>query len=157
MLYSALITFMGDMLDSKRMAADWLWSKKISFAGNMDTAHSLIDEITAQMESAGWEMKETFAANMAFEEALINAVQHGNHSDPEKQVHLTCCLNSKLVYARIEDEGEGFDPKAVPDPTDEDNLMTASGRGVLLIRNFVSRSKWNDKGNVLEFEIDRTG
>jgi serine/threonine-protein kinase RsbW len=121
----------------------------------MDTAHSLIDEVTSQLEDAGWKVKETFAANMALEESLVNAVQHGNQSDPTKKVHFVFRLSSKSLYARIEDEGEGFDPEAVPDPTDEDNLMTASGRGVLLIRNFVSRSKWNDKGNVLEFEIDR--
>ncbi|MCL2742537.1 MAG: ATP-binding protein [Planctomycetaceae bacterium] len=148
---------MSDAFDLRQTSTDWLWTKEFSFDSSMDAAHSFIDEIMAQLESAGWGMKEAFAANMTFEEALINAVQHGNHSDLEKQVHVICRLNGKLVYARIEDEGNGFDPDSVPDPTKEDNLLMASGRGVLLIRQFTSWSKWNDVGNVLEFEIEKPG
>ena len=146
---------MSDVFDLKQTSTVWLWSKEVSFNSSMDVAHSLVDEIMGQLENAGWGMKETFAANMAFEEALINAVQHGNHSDPDKQVHFICRLNDRLIYARIEDEGDGFDPNAVPDPTEDDNLLMSSGRGVLLIRRFTSRSKWNEVGNILQFEIDK--
>lgn len=131
------------------------WIKECSFPSDMSRAHALIDEIMQQVQSMGWNNKEQFAINMALEEGLVNAVQHGNHSDPAKQVHFVCRLADNHLYVRIEDEGEGFDPNAVPDPTDEDHIMVASGRGVLLIRNFVSRANWNDRGNVLEFEKDR--
>lgn len=133
----------------------WTWSKECSFSSCMEQAHALIDETMQQVQSLDWSPKEQFAINMALEEALVNAVQHGNHSDPSKQVHFVCCLNNDHLYVRIEDEGEGFDPSDVPDPTDEDHIMVASGRGVLLIRSFVSRATWNDKGNILEFEKDR--
>jgi serine/threonine-protein kinase RsbW len=121
----------------------------------MATAHKLIDQVMEQLELYEWSNKEKFAINMALEEALVNAVQHGNDSDPNKNVHFTCNLNDDLISVRIEDEGPGFDPDAIPDPTDEEHIMTAHGRGVLLIKNFVTRTKWNEKGNVIEFEKER--
>lgn len=122
----------------------------------MNVAHALIDEVMQRLQSTDWNTKEQFAVNMALEEGLVNAVQHGNDSDPSKQVRFTCRLSNDRIYVRIEDEGEGFDPRAVPDPTDEDHILVASGRGVLLIRSFVSRVRWNERGNVLEFEKERS-
>ncbi|MDR1964006.1 MAG: ATP-binding protein [Planctomycetaceae bacterium] len=133
----------------------WNWSKDCSFPSDMNIAHDLIEQVMEQIKLGGWNNKEEFAVNMALEEALTNAVQHGNHSDPTKQVYFSCRLNGQRIYVRIEDEGSGFDPNTVPDPTDPEHIMIASGRGVLLIKNFVSRIRWNEKGNVLEFEKDR--
>jgi serine/threonine-protein kinase RsbW len=121
----------------------------------MNFAHKLIDQVMEQLESSEWSAKEKFHINMALEEALVNAVQHGNDSDPNKNVHFSCNLNDDLISVRIEDEGPGFDPDAIPDPTDAEHIMVASGRGVLLIKSFVTRAKWNEKGNVLEFEKER--
>lgn len=133
----------------------WNWSKECTIASCMDDAHALIDQVMDQLNGKKWGGKELFAINLALEEALVNAVQHGNRSDPDKVVRFRCRLSDDNVYFRIEDEGEGFDPEEVPDPTDAEHIMVASGRGVLLIRSFVSRIKWNDRGNVLEFEKDR--
>ncbi len=123
----------------------------------METAHQLIDQVMSELGSSEWSMKEQFSINLALEEALVNAVQHGNKSDPSKTVRFSCRLTNSLATFRIEDEGEGFDPNDVPDPTDEEHIMIASGRGVLLIRNLVSRVQWNDRGNVVELEKDRAG
>ncbi|MDR2438783.1 MAG: ATP-binding protein [Planctomycetaceae bacterium] len=133
----------------------WSWSKDYSFPSDMNIAHNLIEEVIEQIESNGWSNKEKFAVNMALEEALINAIQHGNCSDPSKLVRCSCRLNSQRIYVRIEDEGSGFNPNAIPDPTDPEHIMIASGRGVLLIKSFVSRVQWNENGNVLEFEKER--
>jgi len=135
---------------------EWGWSHDCSFPSGMDTAHSLIDTIMGKLQGTEWSSKEQFAINLALEEALVNAVQHGNRSDPSKNVHFSCKLTRSLAKFRVEDEGDGFDPSAVPDPTDDDHILIASGRGVLLIKGFVSRVWWNDKGNVLEFEKDRS-
>lgn len=134
----------------------WSWSKDDSFPSDMNMAHDLIEEVMKQIRLGGWSNKDEFAINMALEEALINAIQHGNGSDPEKQVHFSCRLNDQRIYVRIEDEGSGFDPNAIPDPTDPEHIMIASGRGVLLIKSFVSRVQWNECGNVLEFEKERS-
>lgn len=133
------------------------WTLEHAFPSSMDEAHALIDTVMRQLEETGWSGKECFAINLALEEALVNAVQHGNKSDPAKTVHVSCRLTDDRFYCRVEDEGEGFNPDDVPDPTDEDHIMIASGRGVLLIRNFVSRVKWNERGNVLELEKEREG
>ncbi|MDR1479164.1 MAG: ATP-binding protein [Planctomycetaceae bacterium] len=136
-------------------AQTWKWSNTCSFASDMATAHKLIDQVMDQLEATEWSSKEKFAINMALEEALVNAIQHGNDSDPNKQVHFACNLNDNLIAVRIEDEGPGFDPDEVPDPTDEEHIMIAHGRGVLLIKNFVTRAEWNEKGNIIEFEKER--
>ncbi|MDR0703541.1 MAG: ATP-binding protein [Planctomycetaceae bacterium] len=134
----------------------WNWSKDCSFPSDMNIAHDLIEEVMEQIRLGGWDNKEEFAVNMALEEALVNAIQHGNGSDPAKQVHFSCRLNDQRLYVRIEDEGAGFDPNAIPDPTDSEHILVASGRGVLLIKNFVSHIQWNERGNVLEFEKERS-
>jgi len=136
-------------------AVEWGWTHECSFSSNMEHAHSLIDSVMGKFQGSEWAAKEQFAINLALEEALVNAVQHGNNSDPGKNVHFSCRLTNSMVKFRIEDEGDGFDPNAVPDPTDDEHILIASGRGVLLIKGFVSRVWWNDKGNVLEFEKDR--
>ncbi|MDR2643563.1 MAG: ATP-binding protein [Planctomycetaceae bacterium] len=133
----------------------WKWSNSSSFASDMKTAHELIDLVMEKLESSPWSDKEKFAINMALEEAMVNAIQHGNDSDPNKKVHFVCNLNDNLIFVKIADEGPGFDPEALPDPTDEDHILDNHGRGVLLIKNFVTRVKWNDKGNVIEFEKER--
>jgi serine/threonine-protein kinase RsbW len=133
----------------------WTWSKECSFPSDTKFAHGLIEQVMEQVRSHGWTNRNEFAVNMALEEALINAVQHGNNSDPAKQVHFICRLNGQRIYVRIEDEGSGFDPDAVSDPTDTEHIMVASGRGVLLIKSFVTQVRWNEKGNVLEFEKER--
>jgi serine/threonine-protein kinase RsbW len=130
----------------------WAWSVEGSFPSDMKWAHDLIEQVMEQIRSNSWSNRDEFAVNMALEESLVNAVQHGNNSDPKKNVHFNCRLNSCLFYARIEDEGEGFDLDAIPDPTDPEHITIASGRGVLLIKSFVTNVRWNKKGNVLEFE-----
>jgi len=66
-------------------------------------------------------------------EAVNNGIIHGNHSDPEKNVHLTCRCFPNILEFVIQDEGRGFNPAEIPDPFHEDNLLKEGGRGVLII------------------------
>jgi serine/threonine-protein kinase RsbW len=86
---------------------------------------------------------------IALDEAFVNAVKHGNRSDPHKLVRITADLSSKEARFTIEDEGEGFDVKAIPDPLDPSNLFKTSGRGVLLIYNIMDEVAYNERGNSL--------
>ena len=92
---------------------------------------------------------------MALEEAISNAVKHGNRGDPEKIVRLECQADRTSVVIRIEDEGEGFDPGAVPDPTDEENLEIPSGRGIVLMRSFMSEVAYEPPGNRVLMRFER--
>ncbi|MEJ5285737.1 MAG: Serine-protein kinase RsbW [Candidatus Kapaibacterium sp.] len=71
---------------------------------------------------------------IATTEALINAIQHGNKFDPNKQVTLKITGNKELVQVVVQDEGEGFDPSTIPDPRSPDNILKERGRGIFLIR-----------------------
>jgi serine/threonine-protein kinase RsbW len=84
---------------------------------------------------------------VALDEAFVNAVKHGNKSDPSKLVRITAELTPKEASFTVEDEGEGFDIREIPDPCDPANLFRASGRGVLLIYNIMDEVEYNAQGN----------
>ena len=78
-----------------------------------------------------------FDVHVGFEEALRNAMVHGNKSHPDKKVKVETEINEKEIILIIEDEGEGFDLEKVPDPTESENLLKESGRGVYLIKHLM--------------------
>jgi serine/threonine-protein kinase RsbW len=90
-----------------------------------------------------------FAINLALEEALTNAIRHGNRLDPKKNVHVEAEVTPNRVEILIEDDGPGFDRNAIPDPTAEENLEKCSGRGILLIEAYMSNVFWERGGRRL--------
>jgi serine/threonine-protein kinase RsbW len=84
---------------------------------------------------------------VALDEAFVNAVKHGNKNDPSKLVRVGAELSPNEACFTIEDEGEGFDVQAIPDPCDPANLFKSSGRGVLLIYNIMDEVEYNAQGN----------
>ncbi len=88
-----------------------------------------------------------FAIRLALEEALSNAFRHGNKNDPAKVVTLHARIDRHSIEIVVEDEGDGFDPTAVPDPTRSENLEIPSGRGIVLMRSFMSEVLFDPPGN----------
>ena len=88
-----------------------------------------------------------FAIRLALEEALSNAIKHGNGLDPDKTVTVKFCVEPEKVELIITDQGEGFDPGAVPDPTTNDHIEKPSGRGIALIRAYMDEVAYNSRGN----------
>ena len=95
---------------------------------------------------------------MAVEEVGRNAVEWGNHFDPDKQVHVSYCMFDDRVVIKVEDEGEGFKPQNVPDPTADpmktmqervDAGKRPGGYGVYLIQRLVDDIVYNEKGNTV--------
>ena len=84
---------------------------------------------------------------VALDEAFVNAVKHGNKNDPTKLVRITAELTPNEASFTVEDEGEGFDIREIPDPCDPANLFRTSGRGVLLIYNIMDEVEYNAQGN----------
>ena len=84
---------------------------------------------------------------IALDEAFVNAVRHGNKNDPTKLLKVTAELSAREACFTVEDEGEGFDVGAIPDPSDPENLFKTSGRGVLLIHNIMDEVEYNAQGN----------
>lgn len=84
-----------------------------------------------------------FGVDMAVREAVTNAVLHGNRSDESKFVRLTFTPKPEALEITVRDQGEGFDPNKVPDPTDPQNLLKASGRGIFFMRTFMDSVEWS--------------
>jgi serine/threonine-protein kinase RsbW len=80
-------------------------------------------------------------------EALSNAMLYGNGQDPAKRVHVEISIQQASVVATITDEGGGFDPSLVPDPTIPANLERTGGRGLFLIRSLMDEVRYNARGN----------
>jgi serine/threonine-protein kinase RsbW len=88
-----------------------------------------------------------FNVRVALCEALANAILYGNRNDPAKTVDLRARYGPRTVEIHVTDEGPGFDPETVPDPTLPENLERADGRGVFLIRRLMDEVRFNEKGN----------
>ena len=132
------------------------WRYDDHIPSEADCCATIVRMVLEQLEKNGWGNKDTFGIHMAMEEAVMNAIDHGNNRSPDKTVHLVIEICGDRFYSKITDQGEGFDPTKVPDPTDEENLEKDCGRGVMLIKNFVDVVLYNDKGNSLELTKQNT-
>ena len=90
-----------------------------------------------------------FAIRLCMEEAIVNAFRHGNRGAPGKVVQFRCDINHERAEFEVRDEGEGFDPSGVPDPTADENLEIPSGRGLMLMRAYMSEVEHVPPGNPL--------
>ncbi|MBQ6157483.1 MAG: ATP-binding protein [Thermoguttaceae bacterium] len=133
-----------------------VWKIDQTFPSICGKASQLIDEVLRQMTERGWGDRDIFAVNMALEESVANAIEHGNHSNPKKHFQVICSVSEKLVSILVRDEGKGFRRDLVPNPLDDENLETPSGRGTLLIQGFMTRVRYNDAGNEITMEKEPT-
>jgi serine/threonine-protein kinase RsbW len=94
---------------------------------------------------------------VALDEAIVNAIKHGNKCDPRKAVHILAELSSEGARFKVGDEGLGFSRDMVPDPTCPSRLLEPTGRGLLLINELMDEVRYNDCGNQLEMFKRATG
>lgn len=92
---------------------------------------------------------KAFDIKLCVEEAMINAIKHGNSFNKNLPVKVIYDISSDKILIQIEDAGKGFDYGKIADPTAEDNLLKGSGRGVLLIRKLMDEVKFNNAGNII--------
>lgn len=79
---------------------------------------------------------------LSLAEASSNAIIHGNKSRPEKLVQITTEINDTSVKIFLKDQGEGFSPEGIPDPTSKENIMKESGRGLFIMRAFLDKLEY---------------
>ncbi|MEZ6135690.1 MAG: ATP-binding protein [Pirellulaceae bacterium] len=137
--------------------AAWSWHLCERIPSSKDAGHAAIEKLLAAMEHAGWDGRDFFHVQMAVEEAVVNAITHGNHEADDKSVELDFKVSASTVYLRIKDEGSGFCPSKLPDPRDEDHLECTNGRGVLLIRELMTDVHYNQIGNQVVMTKRRAG
>lgn len=126
-----------------------IWSRSGSFVSLHGDGNRLIEELIQTMKYRGWTDPEQFAVNLAVVEAINNAVCHGNKNDPNKQYFISCSVLDSRVDIEIRDEGEGFNYDSLPDPRADGRIDAPRGRGILLIKGFMSGLQYNAVGNGL--------
>lgn len=129
-------------------------SVKLSLASEIRLV-DLVHEASQKMaEFAGFDEDAALDVALATREAVINAITHGNGKDPARLVDLLLTANGTGITVIVRDRGNGFDPTGTKDPTDQENLMRNSGRGLLLIRAFVDEVKFRyRKGRGMEVTL----
>ena len=132
--------------------AESIWSREIDLPSQRGASRLVTDELLEQLGVHGWSPSDIFAIHLAAEEAIVNAIVHGNKLDPAKRVNVSCEVTPEVARIRITDEGDGFDPGQVPDCTADDRLEMPGGRGVMLMKSFMTRIEYNAKGNSVLLE-----
>lgn len=110
-------------------------------------AVGVLKQIVSAVEAAGFRREAVFAVRLALDEALANAVKHGNGGDSSKQVTIALDATPQRVVVSIEDQGPGFVPETLPDPTADENLSRPNGRGVMLMQAYMTGVEFNESGN----------
>ena len=123
---------------------------KATISSDYNAGRDLQERILDDLQRHGFSADATFAIRIALEEALVNAIKHGNAADPDKKIHVEARVTAKRAEITIEDEGPGFDRAAIPDPTLEENLHKCSGRGIHLIEAYMDNVQWSRGGRRLK-------
>jgi serine/threonine-protein kinase RsbW len=119
-----------------------------------------VDFVVGNCPNCGPDQKELrLNLRVGLSEALANAMLYGNGRDPSKRVKVEVAFKGATITARVTDEGAGFNPYHIPDPTSPANIVKAEGRGIFLMRKLLDEVYFNDRGNcvtlVLRLPPDR--
>jgi len=132
------------------------WYCEATFPSIYGVASEFIESALNVMTDREWSQADIFAVNMALEESVTNAIEHGNKEDSSKSFFICCRITDDLVYISVRDEGDGFLESSIPDPREAENMDCPSGRGILLIHGFMTRVWYNHAGNQIYMEKVRT-
>jgi serine/threonine-protein kinase RsbW len=112
----------------------WVW---MVLPSRLDRIRQTEHEIEARLLEMGYDEDQRWAVRLALEESLVNAMKHGNRLDPTRSVRVAYHISPEKSEVRIADQGRGFDPGQVPDPTADENLHKPCGRGIMLMRSYM--------------------
>jgi len=127
------------------MQSDSFW--EIRIPNHMSDGRREVDKFVARIEAWGVSHEESLALRHSLHEAVVNAVRHGNGGDPSRSVRICYRFLSDDILIEVEDEGRGFDRSSVADPTTDENRIRPGGRGLLMMRHFMTSVEYNDCGN----------
>lgn len=121
--------------------------RSVEFNSCLNRALDVEQTIVAACRENGFSEQDIFAIKLSVEEALVNAIKHGNHHDPCKCVKVQYRVTPQRADITVEDQGGGFNPARVPDPTADENLESNHGRGILLMRAYMNSVVYSPGGN----------
>jgi serine/threonine-protein kinase RsbW len=142
---------MPDSMEQDDVQAGQLYTLQLpSTEESITQLEALIENIADKYQVS----EDTFANMMTcLNEALINAIKHGNKMDPQKKVIVNADVEPKRIIWTVTDEGPGFDYNNLPDPTAEENLENLTGRGVFIIKHLADQCIFNAAGNEVELHF----
>ena len=120
-----------------------------------DEIERIQQHILEALARYGYDDAACFAVRTAIEEAVSNAIHHGNGNDPRRKVTIEYAADEASIEIEIEDEGAGFDPDSVPDPTRPENVDIPSGRGIMLMRVYMSEVEFTAAGNRVRMRYEK--
>jgi serine/threonine-protein kinase RsbW len=120
-------------------------------------AKKLQEAIEEALKTHRYCERDIFGIRLAIEEALVNAIKHGNQLDRAKKVRVAYRVATDRFDVLIADEGHGFDPTDLPDPTAVENLERPCGRGVMLMRHYMTVVDYRQRGNMVCMSKIRNG
>ncbi len=132
-------------------------SRDVVIPSDPAEARRVQEEIEQQLKEHEYSEREIFSVKLALEEALVNAIKHGNQFDHNKKVHIAYKIKPECFEILIRDEGPGFDPDEVPDPTAVENLERPCGRGLMLMRYYMNEVSFGPGGNTVFMTKLRNG
>ncbi|NQV23580.1 MAG: ATP-binding protein [Rhodopirellula sp.] len=116
----------------------------------LESATEVRGHLDAMLKQFDYTGSDAFGIRLSLEEAVVNAIRHGNGMDFRKNVRVALRVSRDEVWISVEDEGVGFTPEVVPDPTSPENLERPHGRGLMLMRHFMTSVEYSDSGNRVE-------
>jgi len=116
---------------------------ELTLPSRIETVAKAANAVADFVSRSGISEEAAFGIDMAVREAVTNAVVHGNAQDEQKAVELTLKSSPEAVEITVHDQGQGFSPEEVPDPTEEENILKTSGRGIFFMRTFMDEVTWS--------------
>ena len=128
---------------------------QVVIPSDLHAARQVEEQILKLVLKAGYSQECAFAIRLALEEALVNAHKHGNCGNNQKTITISYEIDRQRVILRVRDQGPGFEPFRVPDPTSPDRLSLPTGRGIMLMRSYLDDLSYNDQGNEVQLIKER--
>lgn len=127
--------------------------KEITVPNDLAAAKTPERLILEEAEASGYSENAVFAVKLALEEAMTNAFRHGNQRDPAKHITIRYQVDRERIEIEVIDEGPGFEPDSVPDPTQPEYIDRPHGRGIMLMRAYLDSVEYSQRGNAVRLVI----
>jgi serine/threonine-protein kinase RsbW len=119
------------------MTSDAARTVRLDIASRLDMLDMVQTVLSHLSGVVGFDEESVHYMTVALRESVVNAIRHGNSGDEQRRVAIEFVVGDRSLEVRVQDEGQGFDPSAVPDPVAEENLLKPTGRGIFFMRSFM--------------------
>jgi len=106
----------------------------------LETVQTVLGHVTSLV---GFDEDAAHYMSVAVRESVVNAIKHGNRGNEKKRVKVSFVIGPRALEVAVLDEGPGFDPRRIPDPVAEENLLKTDGRGIFFMRSFMDEVEYS--------------